>query len=87
MSASTLFDKLRQEKGIPSDAALARELKVSQCVLSQARRKGRISDGMILRVVEYSNWRPAEVRVLLGQMDLHQYHDNPAQVSATEASQ
>lgn len=87
MSASTLFDKLRQEKGIASDAALARELKVSQCVLSQARRKNAISAGMILRVVEYSNWRPAEVRVLLGQMDLQPHNDQPAQVSATEASQ
>ena len=87
MSASTLFDKLRQEKGIVSDAALARELKVSQCVISQARRKGGISDRMILRVLEYSNWRASEIRVLLGQMDLQRYHDNPATVSATETTQ
>lgn len=77
MSASTLFEKLRAEKGIPSDAALARELKVSQCVISQARRRGRISDKMILRVLEYSNWRASEIRQLLGQPAPHQYHDNP----------
>ena len=87
MSASTLFDKLRKERRIPSDAALARELKVSQCVISQARRKGRISDRMILRVLEYSNWRASEIRVLLGQMELQPYGDNPAKVSATESSQ
>jgi plasmid maintenance system antidote protein VapI len=80
MSASTLFDKLRQEKGIASDAALARELEVSQCVISQARKKGSISDGMILRVHEYLGMPAAEIRQLLTQSNSHKYHDTAAPV-------
>jgi hypothetical protein len=76
MSASTLFDKLREERRIVSDAELARELKVSQCLISQARRRGAISDGMILRVHEYSSWPAAEIRQLLEQPAPLQYHDN-----------
>jgi hypothetical protein len=87
MSASTLFDKLRQEMGIASDAALARELRVSQCVISQARREQSISDRMILRIHECSIWTVKEIRAELARPAPHQYHDNPAHVSATEASQ
>jgi hypothetical protein len=87
MSASTLFDKLRQEMGVTSDAALARELEVSQCVISQARRENAISDRMILRIHERTIWAAKEIRAELAQPAPHQYHDNPAQVSATEASQ
>lgn len=71
MSTSTLFDNLRREKGIASDAALARELEVSQCVISQARKKDAISDGMILRVHEYLGMPVAEIRQLLAQSASH----------------
>jgi predicted transcriptional regulator len=87
MSASTLFDKLREEMGVASDAALARELKVSQCVISQARREQAISDRMILRIHESTIWTAKEIRAELAKPAPHQYHDNPPQVSATEASQ
>lgn len=80
MSTSTLFDTLRQEKGIASDAALARELEVSQCVISQARKKGEISDGMILRVHEYLGMPVVEIRQLLAQSASHKYHDTAASV-------
>ena len=66
MSTSTLFDNLRREKGIASDAALARELEVSQ-----ARKKDAISDGMILRVHEYLGMPVAEIRQLLAQSASH----------------
>jgi hypothetical protein len=87
MSASTLFDKLRKEYAIPSDAALARELEVEASDVSRSRKKGGISDRMILRIHEYLGWPVSEIRLELAQTAPHQYHDNPAQVSATEASQ
>jgi hypothetical protein len=87
MSASTLFDKLREEMGIASDAALARELSVSQCVISQARREQSISDRMILRIHESTIWTAKEIRAELAQSAPHQYHDNPARVSEPEPHQ
>jgi plasmid maintenance system antidote protein VapI len=87
MNASTLFDKLRDEFQIPSDAALARELDVASPDISKARKTGGISDRMILRVHEYLGMPVVEIRQLLEQSAPQQYHDNPAQVSATEASQ
>jgi plasmid maintenance system antidote protein VapI len=88
MSSSTLFDKLREEFQIPSDAALARELDLASPDISKARKKGEISDRMILRVHEYLGMPVFEIRQLLeAQTAPQQYHDNPAQVSATAASQ
>jgi plasmid maintenance system antidote protein VapI len=88
MSASTLFDQLRQEYQIKSDSALARELDVTSSDISKARKKGEISDRMILRVHEYLGLPVWEIRQLLGEQSTsQQYHDNPAQVSATEATQ
>lgn len=87
MSASTLFDKLRQEFRIPSDAALARELEVAPPDICKARKTGELSDRMILRVHEYLGVPVVEIRQELGQPTPHQYHDNPAEVSATEATQ
>jgi plasmid maintenance system antidote protein VapI len=87
MSASTLFDKLRQEYQIRSDSALARELDVASADISKARKKGEISDRMILRVHEYLGLPVFEIRQLIEQSTPQQYHDNPPHVSATEASQ
>jgi plasmid maintenance system antidote protein VapI len=88
MSASTLFDKLRKEFSIPSDAALARELDVTPSDISKARKKGEISDRMILRAHEYLGLPVWEIRQLLDEQTApHQYHDNPARASTTEASQ
>jgi plasmid maintenance system antidote protein VapI len=87
MSASTLFDKLRQEYQIKSDSALARELDVTSSDISKARKKGEISDRMILRVHEYLGLPVFEIRQLLEQSIPQQYHDKPSQVSTTEARQ
>jgi hypothetical protein len=87
MSASTLFDRLRQEFAINSDSALANWLGVGAPDLSKAREKGRVSAGMILRIHERSTWPVSQIRQLLGQSAPQQYHDNPAQVSVTEATQ
>lgn len=88
MTASTLFDKLRQEFEVPSDAALARELEVESSDISRARKSGVISSRMILRIHEYVGMPVVEIRQLLeAQTTSQQYHDNPAQVSATAAHQ
>jgi hypothetical protein len=87
MSASTLFDKLRQEFAINSDSALARELEVTASDICKARRKGVISDRVILAIHEYSNWSTRSIRKEVAQSAPQQYHDNPAQVSVTEATQ
>jgi plasmid maintenance system antidote protein VapI len=87
MSASTLFDKLRKEFEIPSDSALARELEVTASDISKSRKKGEISDRVILRVHEYLGWPVSEIRQELAQITPHQYHDNSDQVSTTAVSQ
>jgi hypothetical protein len=87
MSASRLFDKLRKERKLQSDAALARALEVGESDISKARKNGRVNDRMILRVHEYSKWPVVEIREVLGQSAPHQYHDNPARVSEPEPHQ
>lgn len=87
MSASTLFDKLRTEFVIGSDSALARELEVTASDISKSRKKGEISDRVILRIHEYLGWPVSEIRLELAQSAPQQYHDNPALVSVTEATQ
>jgi hypothetical protein len=87
MSASTLFDELRQEYQIPSDAALGRELKISPSDICKYRAGRRVSDRVIVRIHERWQMPTKHIRELLGQTAPHQYHDNPARVSTTEASQ
>jgi predicted transcriptional regulator len=87
MSASTLFDKLREENQIASDAALARELEISPSEICKYRGGREVSARVILRIHEYLGKPVVDIRELLGQSIPHQYHDNPARVSTTEASQ
>jgi hypothetical protein len=87
MSVSTLFDKLRKQESIPSDSALARELEVTASDISKSRKRDVISDRVILRIHEYLGWPVREIRLELEQTAPHQYHDNPAGVSTTEANQ
>jgi len=72
MSTSTLFDKLREEFQIPSDAALARELEVAPPDVSKSRKTNEISDRMILRVHEYLGWPVSEIRLELAKTAPHQ---------------
>jgi hypothetical protein len=87
MSGSKLFDTLRDRLGIKSDAALARELEVQPCVISRARADSNLGPTLILSIHEHLGLPVAEIRALAAETAPQQYHDNPAQVSATEAHQ
>ena len=88
MSASNLLDALRARFDIKSDAALARELVVKPPQISKLR-SGSLPVGatLILSIHEHLGVPVAEIRALAEPVVSQQYHDNPAQVSATAAHQ
>jgi plasmid maintenance system antidote protein VapI len=65
MNVSRLFDAVRQQFGIRSDAALARQLDVEPPAISKARSRRSISDALILRIHECLGMPVKEIRDLL----------------------
>lgn len=59
-----LFDALREEHEIKSDAALARRLDLTPPEISKARKSGVLSDRMIVRISERLSVSIAAIREL-----------------------
>lgn len=65
---SKFFDRIKEQCGFNSDAALAHEIGIEPSNLSRLRhRKRALSDAMILRLHEITGW---EIRAIKGALGL-----------------